>query len=186
MAGVEDIFKNYRALIDYCDAFWKKAVAVMPGEFACRSGCSICCELPSVNYCEALVIADYCERHPAARSRAGEESSSPEQEGSCPFLCLGRCGIYEARPLICRTHGLMLKGESFREPVSISCPYNFTGIDLDAMDRALVLDIEKVSDNLARLNAALCILLGDVKKSSERIMLRDLAEGTITRSYFNL
>ena len=48
------------------------------------------------------------------------------------------------------------------------------------------LDIDMITDNPARLNAAFCMLLGDLKKTKERVALRDLANGGIGRSWFNL
>lgn len=42
--------------------------------------------------------------------------------GQCAFLYDGRCSIYEARPSICRSHGLVLMTES-----GVShCELNFT------------------------------------------------------------
>ncbi|MBN1131019.1 MAG: YkgJ family cysteine cluster protein [Chitinispirillaceae bacterium] len=184
MASRAEIVARYHQLTAFCTVFWDRVAHALPGQLACRPGCSMCCELRSVNYLEALVIADYCARHPAARSQRNTCSISPEPDGSCPFLSRGRCGIYEARPLICRTHGLPLKGRSFREPLSITCPLNFTGVDLEAIDNSLVLDSEKLSDNLARLNAAFCMLLGKVEKASQRILLGDLAEGTVNKTFF--
>jgi Fe-S-cluster containining protein len=178
MAAESAIIARYATLADYCSAFWNRVAITLPGQIACRKGCSICCELPSVNYLEARIIADYCAEHPEALAKKG--SARPRasgQDGSCPFITDGACRIYKVRPVICRTHGLLLRGESFREPVTISCPYNFREIDHYSVGTALVLDIEKISDNLARLNAAYCLARGDVKKTSERIRLCDLAEG---------
>jgi Fe-S-cluster containining protein len=179
MAAESAIISRYGTLADYCSAFWNRVAATLPGQIACKKGCSICCELPSVNYLEARIIADYCAEHPEALVKKGCTRPPPMgQDGSCPFITDGACRIYRVRTLICRTHGLLLRGESFREPVTISCPYNFREIDLGSVDTSLVLDIEKISDNLARLNAVYCLARGDVKKTSERIMLCDLAEGS--------
>jgi Fe-S-cluster containining protein len=178
MAAESEIIAQYGKLTDYCSAFWNRVAGALPGHIACRKGCSICCELTSVNYLEARLIADYCAERPETLVKKRCVRLPPKgQDGSCPFITDGACRIYEVRPLICRTHGLLLRGELFREPVTISCPYNFREIECGSVDTALVLDIEKISDNLARLNAAYCLAHGDVKKTSERIVLWDLAEG---------
>jgi Fe-S-cluster containining protein len=178
MAGENDIIAQYGRLVDYCTAFWNQVAGVVGGQISCKKGCSICCELTSVNYLEARLIADHCVKHPEALVAPGRPRvPPPDQEGSCPFITARACRIYAVRPLICRTHGLLLRGESFREPVVPSCPYNFVETDFDSVDTALVLDIEKISDNLARLNAAYCLARGDIKKASERVMLKELAEG---------
>jgi uncharacterized protein len=184
MTGESAIIAQYAKLAEYCSAFWNWVANTLPGQFACRKGCSICCELPSVNYLEARLIADYCAERPETLAKRGGARLPPkEQDGSCPFITDGACRIYEVRPIICRTHGLLLRGKSFREPVTISCPYNFREIDCGSVDTALVLDIEKISDNLARLNAAYCLAHGDIKMTSQRIMLRDLAEGSAGRPF---
>jgi hypothetical protein len=71
--------------------------------------------------------------------------------------------------------------------LTVSCPFNFVDIDLDSVDPAFVLGIDTVSNNLARLNAAFC-LLGDgtVKKAGERILLRDLASGAVGRDSLSM
>jgi Fe-S-cluster containining protein len=184
MASESEIVAQYGTLVDYCSTFWNRVANALPGQFACRKGCCICCELPSVNNLEARLIADYCAERPETLLKKGSVPPPPTgQDGSCPFITDGACRIYEVRPLICRTHGLLLRGESFREPVTISCPYNFREIDCGSVDTALVLDIEKISDNLARLNAAYCLAHGAIKMTSERIMLRDLAEGSAGRPF---
>lgn len=177
---------QYEKLAAFCSAFWNKVAEALPGQIACRKGCAICCELPSVNLLEARLIADYCAQHPVD-SPARDPAKRPDgnQDGSCPFCDDNACRIYEVRPIICRTHGLLLRGESFREPITISCPYNFRDLDLAAIGTTLVLDIETVSDNLARLNAAFCLAQGDVKKASERVLLKQLAEGSVKAPFQN-
>jgi Fe-S-cluster containining protein len=180
MATVHDILVQYAKLCAWCDSFWNRTAAGLRHHIACGSGCAVCCELPSVNYLESFVIA----RRIAAAPRPAGGTGAAAPGGPCPFLADNRCSIYAERPVICRTHGLPLKGKSFAPKISISCPYNFTGIDPDSIDSAFVLDIENVSDNLARLNAAFCMLLGDVKKSADRIRMADLANETVGPGWF--
>jgi hypothetical protein len=180
MATTQDILDRYAKLCGWCDAFWKRAADGLADQIACGSGCSLCCELSSVNYLESFVIA----RRLAGSGPERQKDREP-QDGSCPFLSGGRCGIYGDRPVICRTHGLLLEGKSFAGKISISCPYNFTGVDPASVDGSYVLDIENISDNLARLNAAFCMLMGDARKSAGRIKMADLADGTVDLGWFD-
>ena len=178
VSKLQEILRRYKELCGYCDGFWDRVFNKFPDAFACAPGCSTCCELPSVNYLEAFIIAGKTRNNKIIRAAAGAG-------GPCPFLDNDRRSIYQSRPLICRTHGLLLKSEEYSYSMTISCPFNFTDTDLDTIDPSLVLEIDTVSNNLARLNAAFCLLHGgSVKKAGERIPLRDLASGKVTSDFF--
>jgi len=185
MSSFKEVIDQYKKLCGYCDGFWKRVFEKFPAEFACTPGCSTCCELQSVNLLEAFVIADHCSRGSSRdRKGLGISSAPPRPDSACPFLADNRCRIYPARPIICRTHGLLLKSKDFRDRIAVSCPFNFTTIDHATINDADALDVDTVTTGLAKLNAAFCMLLGNIKKVSERITLRDLASGKIGRSWF--
>jgi hypothetical protein len=171
MSDLENILRRYKDLCDFCDRFWNRVHEKYPDAFACAPGCGTCCELSSVNYLEAYIIAGLPAKKP--------ESGATDK---CPYLDNDRCSIYASRPLICRTHGLPMKSREYSYALTLSCPFNFTRVDLDAVDPSFVLETDTVSNNLARLNAAFCMVNGSsVAKAGERIKLRDLADGTVTR-----
>lgn len=170
MPELQQILRRYKELCDFCDGFWDRALHAYPDAFACGPGCSTCCELPSVNYLEAYIIAGLSGK-----------KVGPAAADKCPYLDGDRCSIYASRPLICRTHGLPLKSREYSCALTLSCPFNFTCVDLDAVDPGVILEIDTISNNLARLNAAFCLLNGGgVALAGERIPLRDLASGTVT------
>jgi uncharacterized protein len=182
MTHLQDILDRYSKLCDYCDVFWRDCFAQLPRqECACAEGCSTCCELSSVNFLEAYRIADYCANDPFVL----DNCSATGKAGPCPFLTNDRCRIYPARPLICRTHGLLLKSDDFERSITASCPFNFTSLDHDRIDEALALDIDRVTTGLAKLNIAFCMVYGAAAQANERIALRDLSSGKIGRSWFN-
>jgi Fe-S-cluster containining protein len=178
MPAFQKIIGQHKNLCSYCDAFWKRTKDRYPTEIKCSPGCSACCVLQSVNFLEAYLIAD--------RHAAGGTPSSSLTGDKCHFLEEDKCRIYPVRPLICRTHGLLLKSREFRGRFAPSCAQNFTCAELSAADDAYSLDIDRITNNLARLNAAFCILLGDLKKAKERIAVGDLADGSIGREWFGL
>ena len=182
MATPQDILAGYEKLRDYCDRFWKRVVDTYADQCACASGCGICCTLTSVTCLEAAIIADFSRKNKPPPQHAVPGAATPGPEGSCPFLMDNRCSIYPARPLICRTHGLLLRNVNIRERIMPSCPYNFATTELADIDDSFALDSEKISINLARLNAAYCMLLGDKNKATGRIKLSDLAAGSLPDS----
>jgi uncharacterized protein len=179
MSSFQEITRHYKKLCSYCENFWKRTADKYPAEISCSPGCAVCCELQSVNLLEAFAIAEYCGR---GRKGLGISSVPPLTGFACPFLSDNRCRIYPARPIICRTHGLLLKSRGFRDRIAPSCLFNFTTVDHAAVDDDYALDADIVTMNLAKLNAAFCLLLGDVKKTEERIALRDLASGKIRKT----
>ena len=100
------------------------------------------------------------------------------EAGALSWLTTG-AGLYPARPLICRTHGILLRSKEFTDRIAVSCPFNFTTIDHATINDADALNVDTITTGLAKLNAAFCLLLGDVKKAKERIALSDLADGKI-------
>jgi Fe-S-cluster containining protein len=173
MATPQDILDRYSRLTDYCDSFWKRVVDRFPDQFACAPGCGTCCTLTSVNKLEAAIITDHCDRDTGARQKPPPH---PTGEEWCPFLTDDRCRIYAARPLICRTHGLLLRSTEFTERIAASCPYNFVTVDFNAVGDEFALDVEKISLNLARLNAAWCMVTGMGKDAGERVRMAELAK----------
>jgi len=185
---VPDIMDNYRKLCAYCDSIWNRVREIYPNEIACRKGCGICCELQSVNQIEAYAIRSYIVNNKNLLDDArvddvviDDDIVDTDNTDSCPFLRKQSCSIYPARPIICRTHGLILRSSEF--PLSrqaASCPYNFPSVHPNDFPPELAVDVDAITKNLVNLNLAFCMASGvDVRDEAgggeSRVLLRELA-----------
>uniref|UniRef100_C6E4G0 YkgJ family cysteine cluster protein n=1 Tax=Geobacter sp. (strain M21) TaxID=443144 RepID=C6E4G0_GEOSM len=147
MAGLE----NYCALLNRIDDLCEQTVQRFAEEIACRAGCDACCRHLSIFAVEAAAVKG------ALKSRSADEadlirglaaSAEPER---CPLLHDELCLLYEARPIICRTHGLPLMLERDGEKSIDFCPENFKG--LPSIPGSAVIDLERLNTMLAAINA---------------------------------
>ncbi len=107
----------------------------------CAAGCHACCAPGlSVSLVEALSLADHLAARPeVARAALELEGEDPHRGARCAFLSArGECVVYEARPLVCRTHGAPLlvpvealepeggAGEESGALALTACELNFT------------------------------------------------------------
>ena len=90
----------------------------------CGSGCSDCCHVRlSITGVEAAAIRELVATWSSEQRRALERGSP----GACAALDPdGRCTIYAARPLVCRSHGAPIRMLERSLPVVQSCFRNFT------------------------------------------------------------
>jgi len=172
---IREIIDNYRKLCTYCDSIWTRVIKAYPNEIACRKGCGICCELQTVNQIEAYVIRSYIDVNRV------DIIVDNNDNNVCPFLRDQVCTIYPARPIICRTHGLILRSSEF--PLSkqaASCPYNFPSVHPNDFPPELTVDVDIITKNLVNLNLAFCLdggidVIDKTKGTEVRVPLRDLA-----------
>lgn len=160
------------------DAFFAGAERAFPGAdgITCHAGCDDCCQRRfSVTALEAEVMAEALDALPEQARRALAERAA-DPSGPCALLHEdGRCAAYEARPLICRTHGLPIRFAEARhlpvvQPVSIdACRRNFSGRDLHALPREHVLDQDTLSTILGALDAARSAELGAARRDRVEI-----------------
>jgi hypothetical protein len=161
--------ERLRELFAKVDDFFARAHAQLGAEMACAAGCSDCCKKRfSVTALEAEAVAAAVAALPEAVAAAMAARARGAGE-ACPALeADGRCAVYAARPLICRTHGLPLRfgpapvagsrhlpvAQKPDEPALDACPKNFVGRDLATLPREHVLDQVTLSTILGALDAA--------------------------------
>jgi hypothetical protein len=136
---------------------------------ACAAGCHGCCQPGlSVTAIEGAALAALLdalpdERRAALRGRAlvgeGERCAALDPDG--------RCAVYAARPLICRSHGVPVRVKDDRHlPVVEVCRLNFAdGLSSAPAD---TLDQTTLSTILAGLDAAHAAATG---ASRERVTI---------------
>ncbi len=144
---------EYDALVAKVDAFARSVFERRPEDLSCRPGCTACCEVRlTVSPVEAAAIAAHLRTlAPEARRALAQRGNRSADEGACAMLDgRGRCAIYEARPLVCRTQGLPLLYALNREDREATCcSLNFTEQTPAPED---VLDADRVNQLLAVVN----------------------------------
>lgn len=169
-----DPLANYRSLLAKVDDLCRGISERLGEAITCHSGCSSCCLAISVFPVEAVAMIEAADRLSAEQRQQLKEHLAAWREGDerCPLLKDERCLLYEARPIICRTHGLpilFIEGEERRIDV---CPKNCQGID--HLPGEAVVDLERLNTLLAAVNALYLREFGI--RLPERIPISQLAE----------
>jgi len=184
--GRDEARPRYGALIARIDG-WAARARILHGErMQCREGCDGCCR-------RHLTVVPLEAQALAAAALAlgnGERRGLDEHLGSwderfgdgvveapCPLLREGRCLLYAARPLICRTHGFPLRTRPSGDPDAeepsslVWCELNFGDADARPPDERGVLDIDRVNRALGAVQE-----LARRGGSTRRVPIRDALE----------
>lgn len=102
------------------DAFFARVEARHGSDMQCATGCSDCCHARlTITAVEADAIRAYVERvRPPL-------VPNPDPARCAALDAAGRCQIYEARPVVCRSHGVPIRMRVDSLPVIQSCFRNF-------------------------------------------------------------
>ncbi len=137
-----------RKLHEIVDRHFAHAVESAPDQFACRPGCSDCCLVDlSVFPVEAALVRQAFAELPDATRKAAAERASLARHCCMLDPADGRCIVYHARPVICRSHGLTVLIDGNLD----HCPKNYG--DRPAA-RDCILDLEKLNTALVSVNMA--------------------------------
>ena len=141
------------------DGFFERVEARHGDDMRCRTGCSDCCQ-PGLTITRA-------EADAIVASIAGKRVTLGTREDRCVALdAEGRCTIYDARPVVCRSHGVPIRMREGSLPVVRSCHRNFTQTEAAA---DCILDQETLSALVLAVNAG----------NSERIDLATLMQAVL-------
>ncbi len=154
---LEGLFANVGAFVAKVDARY-------PGALTCHAGCADCCLGGlSVTAVEAERIAALVATLDAApRTRLRARAEAPTEDRCVALERDGRCAIYEARPVVCRSHGVPIRfrssladgeAEVRRLPLVDVCPRNFQEVELESVAADCVLDQATLSTALGQIDA---------------------------------
>lgn len=148
MPGLE----NYRALLARIDEMCQATAERFREQIVCRAGCDSCCRHLSIFAVEAAALKQALLELPVEQAQTIRAAAArAAADGPCPLLDGGLCLLYQARPIICRTHGLPLLLTRDGENQIDFCPENFRG--LTSIPGNAVLDLERVNAALTTINA---------------------------------
>jgi hypothetical protein len=158
---------RYGELADKVDAFFARVAARHGADMQCATGCFDCCA-PGLTI--TTVEADAIRALVAGWDDARRAELGVEHRAGCSALdAHGRCRVYAARPIVCRSHGAPIRMREGRSlPVVQSCGKNFKTTVADA---DCVLDQGTLSALLLAVNA------GDTARIAITDLLAELAQG---------
>lgn len=116
----------------------------------CATGCSDCCHVRlTITEVEATAIRAHVGAWPR---QAQAQLADTGQANHCAALdAAGRCRIYDARPLVCRSHGVPVRLRQGGLPVVQSCHRNFR---TTTPDPDCILDQATLSATVLAIDAA--------------------------------
>jgi len=143
---------NYRNLVARVDELCRRIAAEYGEYLTCGEGCDGCCRHVSLFPVEAVALAAALGGLPAERAaHIRELARAASTADACPLLENGRCLLYAARPIICRTHGMpLLVSQEGKKRIDF-CPKNFRGVA--SIPAVAVINLELLNATLAAINA---------------------------------
>jgi len=153
------VLARYHELTAKVDAFFARVAARHADELVCAAGCDGCCQVRlTITAIEADAIVAWAATRPADERRAIAEAAGAADPTVARCAALdgdGRCRVYDARPLVCRSHGLAIRLRDGRSlPVIESCELTFRTRGPAAADADCVLDQTLVSTTLGLIDRA--------------------------------
>lgn len=171
---IDDALPHLTRLRAQADALFDRTQAAYRDQMQCRPGCFGCCQGGlSLTQVEAHTLREGLRALDAparADLRAHVQSYVRDNNKTyCALLVEGQCGLYAARPLICRTHGMPLRFTDESDDVFVDvCPLNFTEPDaLENVEPSYMLDLD-------HLNTALVMIDRLASLGAERVAILDL------------
>lgn len=143
---------NYKQLTARVDALCNGIAATLGEQIACSAGCSSCCTAITVFPVEAAAMRETLENLPDIQTeKIRRHVSEHAVDERCPLLLHHHCMLYDARPIICRTHGLPIVYTSDGQRNSDCCPLNLT--EAESLPGSSVIDLDKLNTLLVAVNA---------------------------------
>ena len=144
---------EYQNLINAVDRRCHRILSRHRDQIACTRGCAgNCCRIHlSLFPVEAVSLAMALGKlAQAERERIEHKARQTNSFGPCPLLEDGACLMYDARAVICRTHGLPV-ATVYRGQRSVGfCEKNFR--NLSPIPEEDIIDLNRLNHTLAEVN----------------------------------
>lgn len=146
---LDNLLKNYTDLVARVDEHIQRLARLHKDRLACKKGCDDCCRHLSLFPVEAFALSRAFSRLDGpCREKILDQAG--QTDGACPLLVDHVCMVYDARPIICRTHGYPLYMEKEGRAMVDFCPKNFKGVK--ELDQSDMLDLERMNTLLTAVN----------------------------------
>jgi uncharacterized protein len=172
-----EMLLQYVELMREVDAAVHTLEGLHKNHLQCQPGCCSCCTISSVLPLEAAALNMAIAR----LDKKVKMIIRDQRQGEvCPLLVDCRCAVYQARPLICRTHGLPIAYVDYeRQAIEVSvCPLNFTADYQFAQEELLFIDT--FNARLAQFNNEYCKHSGI--SNTGRIAITDIVSAAFAES----
>jgi len=169
---MENLLENYYQMLARVDALCRGIRDVLAGRITCSEGCSSCCTAITLFPAEAAALNAALEALPYARQAAIRRHVAGHAGGErCPLLEDHRCLLYDARPIICRTHGFPIIYTEGSERKVDCCPLNL-GEGEQPLSGSAIIDLDRLNTLLVAVNA-LFLSQADANGLPERLTIAE-------------
>lgn len=149
---MEDLLENYSKLLARVDALCRGIRESLSGQITCSRGCSSCCTAITLFPVEAAALCAALEALPGEKRDAIRRHVAEHADGErCPLLEDHSCLLYEARPIICRTHGFPILYTEDGQRTADCCPLNL--VEGSSISGTETIDIDRLNTLLVAINA---------------------------------
>ena len=131
------MINRYKKYLEIVDAGFKNILKEQAPFIKCKKGCSYCCkegEYPLSELEYVYLMFYYTTLSDDIRAIINQNIDNLLKQNrqkfySCPFLINDECSVYAARPLICRTFGLISIGkQKSKIPFCVDLGLNYTSV----------------------------------------------------------
>ena len=172
------VLDNYNVLLQKTDEKSMEITTRYQEKIRCGKGCHSCClHGLTVNGLERENIRQHLIANPALVVKVEANArANPHKGQRCTFLDAdGACLVYEARPIVCRSHGVPLKTAldpdatvhiSSSEMHLSVCPLNFSDMNLKDVGDHYFINLDTLNTILVLFNQQF-----DAKNAEKRFLL---------------
>ncbi|MDD2367557.1 MAG: YkgJ family cysteine cluster protein [Desulfuromonadaceae bacterium] len=146
------LLKNYQQLTTRVDSLCSVITVSLGERITCSAGCSSCCTSITIFPVEAAAMQENLRNLPFEKAEEIRRHVLEHADNErCPLLSHNLCLLYDARPIICRTHGLPIIYDAGDQRKSDCCPLNLS--ESEQLSGKNVIDLDKLNTLLVAVNS---------------------------------